>query len=404
VPAALQWIVGLVAIGLALWATTLHGTDLQVYRAGADKLLHDSAAVYRPGLEYAPGKSLPFTYPPFAALLLAPLALVSLPWAIGLHTALSVVLMYFVFRDFAPRAAALLPERVRPFCTPILLTALACWVGPFRDSLAMGQINIPLFAVVYLACVHLGLGFLSGVLVGLAGAVKLTPLALGLVPLARSRWRMIAGMGVGFFVATYGMHLLTPALSREYWLHAVRDPSRVGDVGYWDNVSFEGILARFDIDMKGLWFLVSVAVAFLVFTTLSGLRGKIDVAAQLGLASTAMIAASPISWSHHVTWLLLIVYGWVTVARVTGRCRRELLWVSGLYGAFLGIGMPVIHWAAALVPGFDGSVVWRLVASLPAAALMAGVVVAFKAVLTMPRTHGLFERPPRFVRSRTGAP
>ncbi len=393
---ALEWAAGLVLIGLALWASTLHGTDLKVYRAGVHMLLENPERVYAPGLEYAPGKSLPFTYPPFAALLMVPLGLLSFPVANGLHAALSVGLLYLVCRDFAPRAASLLPERWARFCTPVLLTALACWTGPFRDSLAMGQINIPLFAVIYLACARWGLGVLAGAAIGLAGAVKLTPLALGLVPLARGRWRMLGGIAAGFLVPTLLAWWAMPGLSRQFWLSAVRDPARVGGVGYWDNISFEGVLARFGMDMKGIWFLASVALVFLVFAALSGLRGRLDMPAQLGLAASAMLAVSPISWSHHATWFGLIVYAWVSVARSTGRCRAALSAVAGFFGVFMGIGMPVFHWAAAQIPGAEGSLAWKIFASMPALALVVGGVLSFRAILTMPGRPGLFGRPASF--------
>ena len=77
--------------------TTAHFVDLQVYRMGGATVLHDGSRLYQ--LRFA---GLPFTYPPFAAVVFTGLAVV--PWrvAVTVLTGASVlalpVALYLVLR------------------------------------------------------------------------------------------------------------------------------------------------------------------------------------------------------------------------------------------------------------------------------------------------------------------
>lgn len=116
---------GIVAVTVFVWQLTyipatnpfyglLHNmTDLKVYRAGADTVLHDGP-LYRQEL----WGGLEFTYPPFAAVVFVPLALLpllgaKLLWWAAIYLAL-VTTVVLGFRSLGYRADArlwLFPKR-----------------------------------------------------------------------------------------------------------------------------------------------------------------------------------------------------------------------------------------------------------------------------------------------------
>src|SRR5438046_1118102 len=134
------------------------------------------------------GMSLPFIYPPFAAVLLSPLAL--LPWAVsavvtfGLSTVGLALTLYLACRRIWPsggqQGAALLAALALPACS---------WLEPVRETYWFGQVNIVLMTLVALDCLVERPKWPRGVLVGIAAAVKLTPAAFVLFFLVRRDFR-----------------------------------------------------------------------------------------------------------------------------------------------------------------------------------------------------------------------
>ncbi len=170
------------------------GLDLKVYRLGGQVFSSDPSGLYAPMLGPEGDPGLPFTYPPFAALLFVPLG--ALPFTAGMlaNTLLSLAAAFAVAWDFTPRVRKFLPASVQPWVRPAGIWVLFLLLGPFRDTLAFGQINILLMAACYFAVAKLGFSFATGVVIGLSGGIKLTPLALGLAPLALQRWACVLGV------------------------------------------------------------------------------------------------------------------------------------------------------------------------------------------------------------------
>ncbi|MDT5337867.1 MAG: alpha,2-mannosyltransferase, partial [Mycobacterium sp.] len=112
--------------------------DLKVYRRGAEFV-----AAGDPLYDLRPGK-LPFTYPPFAAIFMMPIAAVPWVWAVKIWTGVSVPGLAAVLRQSAPRAVA-----TRSILMPLaLLGCLA--LEPVRATLRFGQINLILAAMIML--------------------------------------------------------------------------------------------------------------------------------------------------------------------------------------------------------------------------------------------------------------
>jgi alpha-1,2-mannosyltransferase len=299
--------------------------DLAVYRFGGQGVL-DHHPVYDAA---APGSGLLFTYPPFAALVMAVLAvppfwLAAAAWtAVGV-AALAVTLLVFgreLGTPPGPRALA-------------VLTAGALVLDPVRETLQFGQVNLLLMALV--TCDLLVLrGRATGVLIGVAAGIKLTPL-LFVVFLVLVGRRAAALRAVSVFAATVlaGVVLL-PGDAAAYWGRALWDTDRVGGVEYVRNQSLLGTLTRLGHQEPSavLWVLVAAPVGLAVLHVAAAWwrRGRREVAVLL--AAGAVLLCSPISWDHHWVWtapLLLVLW------------RRAPRWVSAVTAALVLLGLRAI--------------------------------------------------------------
>ncbi|SFK62200.1 alpha-1,2-mannosyltransferase [Amycolatopsis sacchari] len=275
----------LVLIAIVLLWKRLDGLDLDVYRLGAQAFFThgDPYGVLPPTRD---GTRLPFTYPPFAALVFAPLLTVPPQVALIALTVVSVVALGAVL--------ALCLGRFGPLV--LVAQAVALFSEPVRATLGFGQVNILLMLLVAVDV----LAFRRrGYLVGLAAAVKLTPLAFVLFFFVRRDFRASAralGTFAGCAVLTW---LIAPDASEEYWTSLVFQGDRIGDPGYIGNQSLRGLLARLDLG-QGWWLLAAVLV--LAATAYAIRRARDEVPALLVCAVGALLV-SPVSWTHHWVWV-----------------------------------------------------------------------------------------------------
>ncbi|WP_158228465.1 glycosyltransferase 87 family protein [Pseudonocardia sp. MH-G8] len=280
------------AVVLALWPDAhVLLIDLQVYRAGGEHVLAGQP-LYEGGVLL----DLPFVYPPFAAVLFAPLALLPLGLLKLLWTAVGVALLAYVVHRCAPRAG--LPAVA-------LIAVLATALDPVRTTLYLGQINIVLLALVVGDLLGRPGSRWRGVGVGLAAAVKLTPLVFVGYLLVTRRWRA-AATAVATFVAAGALGFLAaPADSVAFWFEGTfASADRISDVAGPSNHSLNGMLGRLGIEGPLPW-LAGAAVlgAVTVVLAVRAHRGGREVLAVTlcGLASAAL---APFAWSHHYVWVV----------------------------------------------------------------------------------------------------
>lgn len=272
--------------------------DLRVYYGAVNSWIHHGGRIY----DYqVPGTTYGFTYPPFAAVSMLPMALVGLRTAIVgslLLNLAALALVLHVLTDGAWR-------RYGWFGCALGASLLALF-EPLRDTFSFGQVNLLLLALVLADAWLLSTGRQrrAGVGIGLAAAIKLTPAVfIGLLLLAR-RWRAAAVATAVAAAATALAGWVAPDASRFYWTEALWDTSRVGRLDYVSNQSLQGILARLgDADRK-VW-----AAAVLVVLGIWAWRTRRAVAAAdwpAAFALTGLTAClvSPITWVHHLVWLL----------------------------------------------------------------------------------------------------
>lgn len=279
--------------------------DLRVYTYGAAELFSGDLYSFTYS-EITPDFPLPFTYPPFAALLLYPLhwvgsfAVLGVGWQLATMAATWGVLRLSL--------VLLLGDRARHgvwAAAAMAWTAGGIWLEPVRTTLDFGQVNVFLVLGVLAAAVARR-DWVSGALVGALAAVKLTPAITGLYLLAMGRYRAAALSAVSFVVILGGCLLVVPGATREYFGGVGLDADRVGPVGSAINQSLRGALSRlvgFDVGTGPVW-LGAIAVAAGLSVWAWHRLGADDALGTLVVVQLLGLLASPISWSHHWVWLL----------------------------------------------------------------------------------------------------
>ncbi|WP_167098780.1 mannosyltransferase [Mycobacterium sp. DL592] len=277
--------------------------DLHVYIGGAAALDHPGTLYSYVYADQTPDFPLPFTYPPFAALLfyplhLLPFGLVAFCWQVGIIAAL-----YGVVR-VSQRLLGITDGRP----TAMLWTAVAIWIEPLRSTFDYGQVNVILvLGVLYAA--YSSRWWLSGLLVGVAAGIKLTPAVTGLYFLGMRRWGAAIFSAV-VFVATVALSMLVIGQqARYYFTDLLGDAGRIGPIGTSFNQSWRGGISRILGHDAGYGPLVLAAIAVTaVLAVLAwralGADGDRDRLGSLLVVQLFGLLISPISWTHHWVWLV----------------------------------------------------------------------------------------------------
>jgi alpha-1,2-mannosyltransferase len=174
---------------------------------------------------------------------------------------------------------------------------------PVTATLSFGQINA---LVLWLVVEAFGARRASAPwMIGLAAAIKLTPLAF--VPLMFGSRRSRDGLiSVFAFTATVALGwVVQPSEATRYWTALAADARRVGGVAFVSNQSINGMLWRLDGPggNRVVWALSSIVVGLVCYAV--GIRAlrRGDWVLAVGSVGLFSLLASPISWSHH--WVLL---------------------------------------------------------------------------------------------------
>jgi alpha-1,2-mannosyltransferase len=154
-------------VTVAIWTTGLTALyDLRVYRAGGRALL-DGAPLYDGFVFWV----LHFTYPPFAAVVFTPLALIPAGLA---KIAFSVVNVAALVGVIWLSLRALGDPRRRLTAT-LALTGGLFWLEPVRSTVTIGQVNLLLLLVVVWDLTRPSTARHQGIGIGIAAGIKLVP-------------------------------------------------------------------------------------------------------------------------------------------------------------------------------------------------------------------------------------
>jgi alpha-1,2-mannosyltransferase len=277
---------------------------------------------------------LGFTYPPFSALLFAPFA----------HLPLRVCEVAFSWLNLAA-VFALIAVSLRAVCKALDRRTILWWAlavvlpvvmfDPVRQTFLLGQVNI-ILALMVVADMTLDLPIPRGILVGLAAAIKVTPAILIPYLFLTRQGRSGVRATATFCAAALLAAAVNASTSWSYWTHYIRDPQRAGMLSWIGNQGLLGATERM------LGHTVTTPTSFLIGATVAVVGLAVAAAAYrrsspvLGflVVEATESLASPVSWSHHFIWVILLV-AWLALAEDRPR-----------YGEWMALGVSVLFWAA----------------------------------------------------------
>lgn len=291
--------------------------DLDVYRTAGLAVLR-GASVY--DFFTQPPQLLPFTYPPFSALLAVPLAWMSFHTATIVMTVLIYLtlglIVWYGFRPLIARCGDW-----GPLVWGILI-ALMAYPLPVYDQVRFGQVDLFMVALCVADCATPRTRWPRGILIGLAMAIKLVP-GVFLIYLLITRRREAA---VNALFTAAGATLFTfavlPQDSLDFWFGALTDPSRVGSNHGTSNQSIRGFLLRMywpDMVTSAVWLIAVGLLAYFGYKYARRLSllsdsgrfgpGNTWSAEIAGIAITGLLAVllSPVAWIHHLAWIVLVI-------------------------------------------------------------------------------------------------
>ncbi|MET7279429.1 glycosyltransferase 87 family protein [Kribbella sp. NPDC005582] len=302
----LLWILAAaVLVALGAWiGNKYHGMiDLKVYRLGGDALLH-GPALYDAKL---PGIGLPFTYPPFAAIAMVPLALA--PWAVALvvWTTASVLCITLLWRASLPKTFWSFITLRKRTAVLVALTIVSLLLEPVWATIDFGQINLLLTAMIVLDLIRPNDARLRGFWLGVAIGVKLTPLPFLALLVVTKQWKALRNAIFGLLATIAIGFAFAPRQSWRYWTEVVFDANRVGGIAYSGNQSINGFLHRLGNTaswVQPTWFVAAVIVGLAVLWLARKYWLADERVTAIAVMALAVLYASPISWSHHWVWII----------------------------------------------------------------------------------------------------
>ncbi|GIJ69441.1 membrane protein [Virgisporangium ochraceum] len=341
---------------LAAWAfdaafAVRHGFfDLRVYYGALNHWVDGNGALY----DYLlPRTKYGFTYPPFAALTMLPMAYLGWHVAIGISMLLTVgaalAVIYWLVEPMARR------NGWSPWFVLGVAAALVVAFEPMRETFLFGQVNAILLVLVAADVLFLVRynRSVAGVGIGLATAIKLTPgiFIIYLIITGRIRAAVVASGTV--MAATVFTGAVAPDESRVFWTDALWNTSRVGENSFVSNQSLNGVVHRWDPDQpSNLAWMALVLITLAVWAWRSRAAAKRgDEAMGLALTGIVGVLISPITWVHHLVWVLPAIILLVDRGTVKGLSKRRRNWLLGLAAFTYAVMCSRLVWA--FNGGFD---------------------------------------------------
>lgn len=348
--------------------------DLTVYREAGISILHHRA-VYS---WYVPSEFslLPFTYPPLAAVLAVPLALVPLHvdavlWDIAVYGCL-----FWSARLLLRPVITRMRENGNPVEYVLLpaVWAYTAYMLPGIQQIHLGQVGVFLMCLVLLDLLTDRTGRWRGALVGLTAAIKLTPLLFVPAFLVTRRWRE-AAMSAGAFVGLAALvWIVAPQSSHQFWTDSIHQSDRLGSNTDPANQSIRGALLRSSIHGRAetvVWLLLCalvLAVGYVVVVRAHRDRDELLFLTVVGLLSCLI---SPVSWIHHYVWVYPLMAWLLRERRYLLAAGMSLLWLFNWTGSYR-------HHAAT--PGLAGAWWWSVGDLFTLSSIAVVLVFAVRAV------------------------
>ncbi len=315
--------------------SSIPSSDVRVYAQGGRWALK-RWDVYSSAFSSEYTDYLPFSYPPFGAIVMVPLGLLPDPVIFPLWTVVSLICLAGVI-SLSFRCALIRVTAARSRTALVAVgVLLVIPTGPVSELLPFGQIG----AILTLACLTDVLGRTGrvpqGVLVGIMSAVKLTPGLFIIHWLVNRQWRA-AGTAVATVAAcwTIGALWLPSSTATYLWGERliVNPTARAARPDLEYNQSIGGVLARINegyIPMTA-YLILAVAVGMVGLAI-----GVLAVRAQAPLTAAAVIGLTsvlitPVSWTHHALWLIPALGAVLGDATTRWRVAMSVALIAAIY-------------------------------------------------------------------------
>lgn len=375
--------------------------DLQVFRE-ASIAAFEGRSVYDAGFTTA---RLPFLYPPFALIVLWPIAAVPLEAAKLGMTMLSLAALGLM----ATRAAASAAISMR-WAHPLAVGAAGVFIlsEPMQQNLQMGQVNVIIAALAFVDFLMPRSSRWKGLLIGMLAGVKLTPALFGLYYLLTGQRRAALNAAGSFAASVMVSGLLFPGSTAAYWSSVIFE-SRIGPA-HLGNQSLLGVLERATQgggDNHHL--VVTVWIVGCVVILVSAMRWlirggeRVEASVAFGILSLTILLVSPLSWTPHWISVVPLVVGTVSKQADLRSALATLLtvglvlfvWqVDGVWSGLIWFVYPSGFLAA-------GAPWWHVVAYFTVGALY--TILGVGALVLLRRPH-LMCRTPGWIRPLGGEP
>lgn len=278
--------------------------DLAVYREAARVLLTG-------GDYYHLVNTFPYIYPPIAAVLAIPFTWLEPSGPQFVWCLANAAMLLHVLHRLGIR---------RSWLASLVATALFAVPTPFQNVMTLGQLGILLLWLVVTDMVDTPARaarkqsgdtddpWWRGVGVGLATGIKLTPAVFAIYWFVTGR-RRPAYVAFGTFCLTVVLGLVvSPKYSPGYWLRLASGDSGANPdaFGWIYNISVQSATQRFlgveEGTVPGLAISVLLVVLCVIAAVVAYRRDSLFLA--IGLVGLGSSFANPITWGHHLTWVL----------------------------------------------------------------------------------------------------
>ncbi|WP_051797876.1 glycosyltransferase 87 family protein [Catenuloplanes japonicus] len=269
-------------------------SDLHIYY-GAAEAVRAGDALYG----FVAENGGPFTYPPFAAVLFVMLTWVpELTLRIVWLTATAAAVA-----GLGVTLAHLLGRRAGLWAPGIAITVLV--TASAQSNLRFGQVSVFLVLMALADAAGLTPARHRGVLIGLAAAIKLTPLLFVLFFVSSRQIAPAVRASATFLGCALVGAAVLPGDSWTYWSGTFLHTSRIGDLTSTGNQSINGVLLRAGVPehvLTPVWLALAAAVCLVALWQARRAQLAAEPLRAAVVIGCATVAASPVSWTHHQIW------------------------------------------------------------------------------------------------------
>lgn len=314
-----------------LWAYAPNTMDLSVYRLAVEDMVN-GRDIY---LTSTPVDNLKFIYPPIAAILMSPLVVGPyLVWQIIWTIVGTGALLSVLRRVRVPRGLVL----------GIIAAVLVLAMEPIRTTMGYGQVNTMLMALVVADLLPANPDrprrVPRGALIGLAAAIKLTPLLFVVFAVLILKHRVAIMATVSFVFFTGIAWILLPAESLKYWSSLGKGEVNTAGPVYVGNQSVSGAFTRWFAEDRP-----TIVAALLFGFLIAGLATLVaawwwrrgEKVFAVGLVGLATCLASPLSWTHHHVWAVVLLIA----VTMTSTLPKWAIWASRAWAIWIALCLPL---------------------------------------------------------------